>query len=175
MSQKTCTEHKKSRYIINLMDYLKPLSHAQTWKLLTQEWSISHSEVDEECSTTCVCGKDHLKYIFYMKNEVTRQFAGPIGSECIKQFDRKDLNDDLQRHEDVLKKRRLCGGCGQRHKNRKDNYCNECRKLLKCCRGCGENFIGDSNYCDKCLEDLKCKQCKGKISSEEFDTWGLCL
>jgi hypothetical protein len=50
-------------------------------------------------------------------------------------------------------KNNICLICGEKHRNRKDNYCNKCRFDIKCrtCSICGEKHRNrKDNYCNKC-------------------------
>jgi len=62
----------------------------------------------------CVCNHP-IKWNCYIRHKVTNEVI-VLGNCCIKKF--------------IPKSMRTCGMCGEPHKNRKDNYCNDCRKHL---------------------------------------------
>ena len=85
----------------------------------------------------CVC--DHkIKENCYLVNDVNDILI--IGNCCIKNFVPKE---NQGRH---------CSKCNNTHKNRKDNYCNDCRKL--CMNSNCYNLKKDKwkNYCEDCAE-----------------------
>jgi len=60
-----------------------------------------------------------------------------------------------------------CIDCGKSHKNRKDNYCNECR-LKSTCITCNDRKIcklydKQFNRCDDCSKLNYCKDCKENV------------
>ncbi len=57
------------------------------------EWEIIDCEEDESCSEMCICGKENIKYLYTIKNIYNANILFPIGSSCIKKFDRKDLRE----------------------------------------------------------------------------------
>ena len=48
---------------------------------------------DEDAATQCVCGHENLRYLFTIKNVLNGNEVFPIGSTCIKKFERTDLDD----------------------------------------------------------------------------------
>ncbi|GGL86397.1 hypothetical protein [Glutamicibacter protophormiae] len=57
-----------------------------------QEWGIT--SVDEHPSNEgeCVCGQQHLLYMYTIQNHHTGQSLEYIGSKCVQHFQRGDLN-----------------------------------------------------------------------------------
>lgn len=57
-----------------------------------QEWNVT--SVDEHPSNEgeCVCGQQHLLYMYTIQNQHTRQTLEYIGSKCVQHFQRGDLN-----------------------------------------------------------------------------------
>jgi len=70
-----------------------------------------------------------------------------LGNCCIKKF--------------IDSSSRTCENCGVAHKNRKTNYCNDCKLTKKKCFQCKTATIPKSSkYCsDKCYEDYTFKKC----------------
>lgn len=91
---------------INMSEYLLTSiiiqnSISDNWKDAVLEWEITDIYVDYDCSNTCICGHEHIKYCFTIYNEFTQQMLYPIGSRCIKKFHRKDLDLLVDVHEQM--------------------------------------------------------------------------
>ena len=67
------------------------------------EWDIIDCEEDDELESSCICGKENLRYLFVIKNDITGKVLYPIGSSCIKKFNRKDLNEQASISEQLFK------------------------------------------------------------------------
>lgn len=67
------------------------------------EWNIIDCEEDDELELSCICGKENLRYLFVIKNDITGKVLYPIGSSCIKKFNRKDLNEQASISEQLFK------------------------------------------------------------------------
>jgi hypothetical protein len=53
----------------------------------------------------------------------------------------------------------FCQDCGEKHKNRSDNYCNSCRQKKNCLK-CGiRGFCNSNDLCSECSK-FPCKTCK---------------
>ncbi|MBR5016271.1 MAG: hypothetical protein IKX50_00930 [Spirochaetia bacterium] len=70
-------------------------SEAKTWESAVCEWEIFDCEEDEDCSTECICGHEGLKYLYTIRNRINGNILFPIGSSCIKKFERFDLNEKI--------------------------------------------------------------------------------
>ena len=80
----------------------------------------------------CCCGHDIVENC-YVWNEKTKKIE-VLGNCCIKKY----LN----------KSGRTCSKCGEPHRNRKDNFCNKCRKNL--CKKCLCEIDSKYKYCYDC-------------------------
>ena len=73
-----------------------------------------------------------------------------LGNCCIKKF--------------IVKSSRTCEICGEGHRNRKSNYCNDCKQTNYKCLHCKTANITAGKYCsDDCFEKhtfKKCTKCK---------------
>ena len=67
------------------------------------EWEIIDCEEDESCSEMCICGKENIKYLYTIKNIYNANILFPIGSSCIKKFQRKDLQEKTATTEAMFK------------------------------------------------------------------------
>lgn len=84
----------------NLFDVVLSNSSAKEFSVARNEWCVS-SCVDcgdnPEKWEQCICGKDGIRYCYEIKNRITGEVLYPIGSECIKKFDREDMNLAMKR------------------------------------------------------------------------------
>lgn len=86
---------RTSRYYENLIQTVVNKSDAYDWSSAVLEWSVYDVEEDEDLAESCVCGKENLRYLFTIKNDINGNMLYPIGSSCIKKFERKDLNEEV--------------------------------------------------------------------------------
>lgn len=94
-------------YYQNLIQNVLDASASDNWKDAVLEWSIVDCEEDESCSSSCVCGKENLRYLFTIRNDRTGKFLYPIGS--IKKFEHADLDEEVNVKYPRLKSRVLHG------------------------------------------------------------------
>ena len=101
----------------------------QKWRD-SNKFEREHSIVDK-----CVCGYPikHHYYIYSKKENRVRV----VGNDCVKKFV-------------PTGKSNTCDKCGQPHRNRVVNRCNECRKTM--CDRCNRS-MSDNGY-------LRCYSCK---------------
>ncbi len=92
-----------SVYYNNLIKKVMDASYGNTWEAAVKEWKIIDCEEDEELSSDCICGKENLKYLFTIQNVITGKILYPIGSSCIKKFDRTDLYEETKIKESMYK------------------------------------------------------------------------
>ena len=90
-------------YVSNLIATVMDCSEADDWESAKHEWYVSDCIVDEALSGTCVCGKEGLRYLYSLTNEKTGSVLYPIGSSCIKKFERNDLDDDTSCWQQALR------------------------------------------------------------------------
>lgn len=81
-------------YMSNLIRRVLDASHGRTWEEAVREWEIVDCEEDEQCDAFCVCGKEHIRYLYTIRNELTGRTIYPIGSSCIKKFHRNDMDEE---------------------------------------------------------------------------------
>lgn len=92
-----------STYVERLIKRVIELSQSDNWDIAVKEWSIADCEEDDTLSNSCVCGKDHLYYLFTIENELNGNTLYPIGSSCIKKIGRADLYDEAAIREKLFK------------------------------------------------------------------------
>lgn len=90
-------------YWLNLIQAVLTLSEANDWKSAVAEWYLDDVEEDENLEESCVCGKEHLRYFFTIRNVLNNNTLYPIGSSCIKKFNRADLNEEVSAKEQLFK------------------------------------------------------------------------
>ena len=59
------------------------------------EWEIVGWEEDLTQESSCVCGHQQLRYLYTIENGVNGNVLFPIGSVCIRQFGRQDLDEEV--------------------------------------------------------------------------------
>ena len=79
----------------NLFDIVVSKSNSDIWKDAVSEWDIVVYEEDEKCASSCICGHSPIKYLYTIKNRDNGNIIFPIGSECIKKFNRDDLKEKI--------------------------------------------------------------------------------
>jgi hypothetical protein len=82
-------------YFRNLQDAVIRHSESNVWHSAVREWIIEDVEEDETLTESCVCGKERLHYLFTIRNVLNGNELYPIGSTCIKRFERSDLNEEV--------------------------------------------------------------------------------
>ena len=87
-------------YRTNLIQRVLDESESNTWNEAVLEWVIDDCEEDNSLQSSCICGKEELRYLFTIRNGNT---LFPIGSSCIKKFDRDDLNEEVSIQEKLFK------------------------------------------------------------------------
>jgi hypothetical protein len=70
-------------------------SEADEWYSAVNEWIINDVEEDETLTESCVCGKEKLHYLFTIRNILNGNILYPIGSSCIRRFERDDLDEEV--------------------------------------------------------------------------------
>lgn len=78
-------------------------SVSKDWKSAVSEWVLIDTKEDEYCESECICGKENIKYLHKIKNTINGNVLFPVGSSCIKKFDRTDLNELISVKEKLFK------------------------------------------------------------------------
>lgn len=85
----------KQTYYENLIKAVIDASEADTWEMAVLEWEIVDCTEDESAESQCVCKHEGLRYLYKIRNVKNGKKLFPIGSTCIKKFERKDLNEEI--------------------------------------------------------------------------------
>lgn len=90
-------------YYENLIQTVIDASQSNDWRNAVCEWKIHDCVQDTTNSSRCVCGKENLRYLFTIKNILNGHVLFPIGSSCIRKFERSDLNEQISLYEQMFK------------------------------------------------------------------------
>lgn len=92
-----------SSYYRRLIETVLRYSDATEWNAAVLEWCIDDVEEDETQQESCICGKENLRYLFTIRNIINGNTLYPIGSSCIKKFERSDLDEEVAVKEQLFK------------------------------------------------------------------------
>lgn len=92
-----------SSYFENLIMTVVDNSVSNIWDSAVLEWEIDDVIEDEDNESSCVCGKENIRYLFTIRNFENGNTLFPIGSSCIKKFNRDDLNEITSINETLFK------------------------------------------------------------------------
>lgn len=92
-----------SAYSRNLIRRVIDNSESSIWESAVLEWEVIDCEEDETLESSCICGKEELRYLFTIHNTRNGNQLYPIGSSCIKKFKRDDLNEEVAAKEQLFK------------------------------------------------------------------------
>lgn len=84
----------ESTYVRKLIMTVINNSESDNWQEAVTEWEIYDCEEDDRCSEECICGKENIKYLYTIRNVYNGRLLFPIGSSCIKKFNRTDLKEE---------------------------------------------------------------------------------
>lgn len=87
----------------NLTKIVLEKSSSDSWEKAVIEWKIVDCIEDDKCNGSCVCGQEHLHYLYKLHNATTGNYLYPIGSSCIKKFGDKYLADEASTLKDMFK------------------------------------------------------------------------
>lgn len=76
---------------------------ADDWDSAVLEWEVYDCEEDETLESSCICGKEEIRYLFTIRNARNGNMLYPIGSSCIRKFERDDLDEDVSIKEKLFK------------------------------------------------------------------------
>ena len=81
-----------SIYYNNLINTVLNYSNNANWETAVLEWAVADCEKDGASDSSCICGKENLRYLFKIRNQINGKYLYYTGSTCIKNFNRDDLN-----------------------------------------------------------------------------------
>ena len=50
-------------------------SDSKTWREARLEWFVKSMDEDESLESTCVCGHEHLRYLYTIENKINGEIA----------------------------------------------------------------------------------------------------
>lgn len=106
----------KQKNYWDLIEVVLANSSAKDWETAKTEWTIVGFEVDETVTSKCVCKKEGLKYLYKIGNLITGKTLFPIGSVCINKFEEKELNQQMQYWQQLVKLKNLAVEYGKKRK-----------------------------------------------------------
>jgi len=92
-----------SLYMDNLIGSVLKNSSKKDWDSAILEWDIDDVVEDANNNSSCICGKEKIRYLYTIKNKTNGNILFPIGSSCIKKFERVDLNEFTSINEKLFK------------------------------------------------------------------------
>ena len=95
--------NRNSAYYRNLIQRVIDNSESDIWESAVFEWVIFDWEEDVTLESSCICGKENLRYLFTIRNTLNGNILYPIGSSCIKKFERADLDEEAVVKEQLFK------------------------------------------------------------------------
>lgn len=106
-----------SNTTFKLIEVVINSSLAKTFEDAKYEWSVvDYVRNDNE---QCICGKKHIKHCYTICNKETDKILFPIGSECIKKFERQDL---LRQMKVISNKNTIFKNTGRKHDGKTYGY-----------------------------------------------------
>jgi len=93
----------ESTYYGNLIRSVIDNSNSNVWENAVLEWDIDDCEEDEDLKSSCICGKENLRYLYTIRNRINQNTLYPIGSSCIKKFARADMKEETTVREGMFK------------------------------------------------------------------------
>lgn len=95
--------NRNSAYYRNLIQRVIKNSVSDIWDNAVLEWEVFDCEEDETLEASCICGKEELRYLFTISNKRNGNMLYPIGSSCIRKFERVDLDEEVAVKEQLFK------------------------------------------------------------------------
>lgn len=93
----------ESAYVRNLIMRVVQNSESDLWEEAVEEWEIFDCDEDVSCSEICICGKENIKYLYTIRNTINGRMLYPIGSSCIRKFNRADMKEETSLIEAMFK------------------------------------------------------------------------
>jgi len=77
-------------------------SVSNSWNAAVGEWTVIELEEDPAGRGVCICGQTGLVKLFTIRNDQNDSLLFPIGSVCVNQFGRTDLDRQVNLFGDLL-------------------------------------------------------------------------
>lgn len=89
-------------YTENLINQVVSASDSSTWEEAVNEWDVEDCEEDRCRQSSCICGKEELRFLYTIRNRINGNELFPIGSRCIRKFERVDMNYTTSLYESLF-------------------------------------------------------------------------
>lgn len=86
-----------------LTEILLNESVSNVWEDAVKEWHIASCYDNLDCSETCLCGHEGIRYEYTIENEINGNLLSPIGSRCILKFGNDDLKNEVKVWDEAIK------------------------------------------------------------------------
>lgn len=100
-------------YYENFIKEIISKSESKKWREARDEWVISDVWEADDLSGHCICGKEDCRYQFEIYNTINGNELFPLGSECIKKFERQDFNETVKQTSEVYRLAHACNKSGR--------------------------------------------------------------
>lgn len=95
--------------IEHLFEEVLDASVSSDWDEAVNEWDVVGIDGDGNHDTSCICGKEGLRYLFTIQNRFNGNELFPIGSKCIGKLREKYLVHNKE-HAKALAKTQISRG-----------------------------------------------------------------
>lgn len=157
ISKKATKKHYNKLMMINPLMKINPTAFLRniikTSKNYTYKGSNGVEQIDMTEFRNCVCNEEIKNFCFIANSDRTEYFI--IGNCCIKNF--------------IKANSITCEECGNEHRNKIKNLCNDCKIIQKCEICSAEHSNLNHNMCNKCYNQKECKDCKLKYSKIDYN------
>lgn len=90
-------------YEETLFNRVIELSQSKHWEDAVNEWKIVSCEEDLVGASQCICGREDIKYLYTLQNNLTGNTLHPVCSGCIYGFGREDLIKEAEMKKSLFK------------------------------------------------------------------------
>lgn len=87
-------EEKTTPNYVQLMKTVVEFSKSTLMCVARAEWYIT-ARYKEEKGVTCLCGHEHCKYVYVIKNYYNNNLLAPIGSSCMQYFEWNEIEKKI--------------------------------------------------------------------------------
>ena len=101
--EKQGEKKRMTNYVNDFIKEILDYSQSKDWKTAVLEWEVVGCVEDTKRRESCICGKEKLRYLFEIRNTKTNQTIFPIGSSCIKKFERHELDEKVDIYKQMAK------------------------------------------------------------------------
>lgn len=78
-------------------------STSSIWEDAVEEWHIAGCHDNHDCSETCLCGHEGIRYEYTIENKINGNLLSPIGSHCILRFGNDELKNEVKVWDEAIK------------------------------------------------------------------------